>query len=68
LTIPVSAFAVNNRDLILSFAETGKPNLEVNIGSVSNYINLGITSPGSTIAVSGYSAYHSVPHSAAPWA
>lgn len=50
-TIAAQAFTYNPGDLMLTFHQTGRPDLEVNIGSVVTYRNLG---PGQQITVSQY--------------
>lgn len=49
-------FAYANRDVLLTFHQTGSPDLIVNAGSVSSFVNLALSSPGSTISISQYNA------------
>jgi len=50
-------FAYNNRDLVLAFSSTSGTDLEVNIGSVSNYVNRALNNPGSVMTVPSYTKF-----------
>jgi len=52
-TLPAAPFAYNNGDVLLVFWQSGHPNLEVDIGPVSQFIN---ASPGSIITFTGAGA------------
>ncbi len=44
-------FTYNNGDVLLVFRQPGQPNLEVNLGPVSQFIN---ASPGSQITITNF--------------
>ena len=50
--LQAAPFTYNNGDLLLVFRQTGQPNLEVDIGPASQFIN---NSPGSVTAINQYS-------------
>jgi hypothetical protein len=51
-TLPAAPFAYNNGDVLLVFRQSGQPNLEVDIGPASQFIN---ASPGTIITINQYS-------------
>ena len=51
--LPGGVFTYNNGDVLLVFRQPGQPNLEVNIGPVSEFID---ASPGSQIVITNFSS------------
>lgn len=51
----VNYFQYQQDDLLMVFRKANQPDLEVNLGAASTFISLGLTRPGATISLTGFS-------------